>query len=188
MQRTECYSSSVAQRLHSKLCLSPFRQHRNDYTYRHGHDVLKIVMRRLLRMQLFCHCWRISRSPQCTVCRQCTTYVRCGRCLSQFQICVCVSRLVRLLSVSKFSLRQSASTVTKSLSSPAGASCQSKEKREQLRVRILNNHENPALRHNRYFNIATAQRPHEAMHVFIRVNEICSRDTGLCSRWISVEY
>ena len=101
-----------------------------------------------------------------------------GSCLGQFQICVCVSGLVRLLSASKFSLRQSASTVTKSLSSPAGASCQSKEKREQLRVRILNNHENPALRHNRYFNIATAQRTHEAMHVAIRINKICSCDTA----------
>ena len=49
--------------------------------------------------------WRIRGSPQCTVCRQYTTCVWCGRCLSQFQICVCVSGLVSLLSVSKFSLR-----------------------------------------------------------------------------------
>ena len=55
---------------------------------------------------------------------------------------------------------------------------------EQLR----SPNENPALRHNRYFNIATAHRPHEAMHVPIRINEICSSDTGLCSRRISVEY
>ena len=86
-----------------------------------------VVMRRLLRMQLFCHRWRRG-NPQCTVCRWCTTGVRGGRCLSQFQICVCVSGLVRLLSVSKFSLCQSASTVTKSLRSPAGASCQSVKK------------------------------------------------------------
>ena len=59
-----------------------------------------------------------SRSQQCTICRQCTTCVLCGRCLSQFQICVCVSGLVSLLPVSTFSLRQSASTVIKSLSSP----------------------------------------------------------------------
>ena len=59
-------------------------------------------------------------------------YDLCGRCLSQFQICVCVSGLVRLLSFSKFSLRQSASTVTKSLSSPAGASCQSTKKTRTL--------------------------------------------------------
>ena len=43
-----------------------------------------------------------------------------------FQVCGGVSELVCLLSVSKFSLRQSASIVTKSLSSPAGACCQSK--------------------------------------------------------------
>ena len=85
-----------------------------------------VVMRRLLRMQVFCHHWLISSSQQCTVCGpncgQCTTCVLCGCCLSQFQICVCVSRLVSLLSVIKFSLHQSASIVTKSLSSPAGAS------------------------------------------------------------------
>ena len=67
--------------------------------------------------RLFCHRRRDDagspRRPQCTVCRQCTTNVRGGRCLSQFQICVCVSGLV--LSVSKFSLCQSASAVTKSL-------------------------------------------------------------------------
>ena len=51
--------------------------------------------------------------------------VQRGSCVSQFQICVCVSGLVHLLSVSKFSLLQSLSIVTKSLSSPAGASCQS---------------------------------------------------------------
>ena len=80
-------------------------------------------------------------------CRQCTTCVRCGRCLSQFQICVCVSGLARPLSVSKFSLRQSVSTwtVTKSLSSPADASCQSEKKREQLYVHILKSLENPAV-------------------------------------------
>ena len=36
---------------------------------------------------------------------------------------------------------------------------------EQMCVHILN--ENPALRHNRDFNIATAQKPSEAMQVFI---------------------
>ena len=46
-----------------------------------------------------------------TVCRQCTTCVLCGSCLSQFQICVCVSKLVSLLSLSKFSQCQSASIV-----------------------------------------------------------------------------
>ena len=88
---------------------------------------------------------------------------------------VCVSGLVSRsdgpvgpLLFSKFSQRQSASIVTKSLSSPAGASCQSKKKRsEQLCVHILNSHENPALRHNRDFNISTAQRQHEAMQVSI---------------------
>ena len=70
------------------------------------------------------HHWRIRGSPHFTVCRQCTTCVLCGCCLSQFQICVCVSRLVRRMPVSKFSLWQSVSTVTKSLSSPEGASCQ----------------------------------------------------------------
>ena len=135
--------------------------------------------------------WHIRYSQQCTVCRQCTTCVLCGCCLSQFQICVCVSWLVHLhdlLSASKFNLRQSASAVTKSLCSPAGASFLSVKKPEQLCVHVLNSHENPALRHNRDFNIATAQRPREAMQVFIRITEICSRDTRLCSRTIDVEY
>ena len=103
--------------------------------------------------------------------------------VSNWPTCVCVSRLVRLLSVSKFNLRQSASTVTKLRISLEGASCQSKKKRkkncEQLCVHILNSHENPALRHNRDFNIATAQRPSEAMQVSIRINKICSSNTGL---------
>ena len=67
--------------------------------------------------------------PQCTVCRQSTTKVRGGHCLSQFQICVCVSGLV--LSVSKFSPCQSASGVTKSLRSPVGASFQSVKKKRK---------------------------------------------------------
>ena len=87
------------------------------------------IMRWLLRMQLFSHRWHIRGSQQCTVCRQCTTFVWCGSCLSQSQIRVCASRLMHLLSISKFSLSQSASTVTKSQSSPAGASCQLQKKR-----------------------------------------------------------
>ena len=64
-----------------------------------------------LWQQVICHGWRSSSSsPPCTV-----GSVQPGPCLSQFQICVCVS--VPLLSVSKFSLRQSASSVFKSLCS-----------------------------------------------------------------------
>ena len=64
------------------------------------------------------------RCQLCTVCRQYIMGVLCGHCVSYVQICDCVSRLVclRLLSVSKFCLCQSMSTVTKSLSSPADAS------------------------------------------------------------------
>ena len=147
--------------------------------------------RRLLRMQLFCH-RRRRGNPQCTVCRQCTTNVRGGRCLSQFQICVCVSGLVRLLPVSKFSLCQSASAVTKSLLSPVDASCQSAKKTRKAACSYIEQPQDscsgPALRHNRDFNIATALRPREVMQVFIRINEICSRDTGLCSRRKCVGY
>ena len=50
------------------------------------------------------------------------------------------------------------------------------KKRKQLCVHVLNNRENPALRNNRK-NITTAQRQHA-----IRINKICSSDTGLCSR------
>ena len=102
----------------------------------------------LLRMQLFsvfCHHWLISGSPKCTVCRQCMTCIWCGSCLSQFQICVCVSGLVHWLPVSKFSLCQSLSTVTKSLSSLASASCQSVKKNMSSCVLILNSLENPSL-------------------------------------------
>ena len=148
-----------------------------------------VVMRRLLRMQLFCHRWRRG-NQQCTVCRWCTTGVRGGRCLSQFQICVCVSGLV--LSVSKFSLCQSASAVTKSLRSPVGASCQSVKKTRMAVCWYIEQPRDscsaPALRHNRDFNFATAQRPREAMQVFILINKICSRDTGLCSRRKCVGY
>ena len=111
-----------------------------------------------------------------------TTCVLCCFCLSQFKICVCVSGL---LSVSKFSLCQSASMVTKSLSSPADASCQLKKKSGQLCVHILNSHKNPALRHNRNFNITTAQRQYEAIHGSIQINEICSCDQGVCSSRIT---
>ena len=171
-----CNSSPIAQRLHSKLCLSPFGQHRNDFTHRH-YIFISLVMlknRTYLSRPLqaysnemcirwyfefatnktfyvcigiccsdwavswnlvsiiscaWCrhetaaedatgHRWHIRGSPQCTFCRQCTTCVLCCSCLSQFQICVCVSRLVRRLPVSKFSLCHSTSTVTKSLCSP----------------------------------------------------------------------
>ena len=61
-------------------------------------------------------------------CNLCTVWPLSGS-VSKFQNCVCVSGLVRLLSVSKFSLRQSASAVTKSLCSAlaAGASLQSRK-------------------------------------------------------------
>ena len=55
-------------------------------------------------------------------------------------------------------------------------------------VHILNSLENPALRHSRDFNIATAHRPCEAIQVSIRITTICSRDTRSCSRRIYVEY
>ena len=77
---------------------------------------------------MFCHRWCIRRSQQCAVGRQCTTSVLSVRCQSQFQICVCVSGLVSLLSVSMFSLHKSASKVAKSLRCSAGASCQSRIK------------------------------------------------------------
>ena len=121
-------------------------------------------MRLLLRMQLFCHRWHTRRSPQCTVCRQCTTCVLCGSCLSLFQICVCVSGLVSVLSVSKFIVRRSSSTVTKSLSSSAGASCLSKKKVKsnvfiywKATRKSRESCSGPALRHNRDFNIATVE-------------------------------
>ena len=143
-------------------------------------------------------CWGCScsaivdagQAQQCTVCRQCTTNVRGGRCLSQFQICVCVSGLV--LSVSKFSLCQSASAVTKSLRSPVGASCQSVKKMRKAMCWYIEEPRDscsaPALRHSRDFNIATAQKQREAMQIFIWINKICSSDTGLCSSRNHVEY
>ena len=137
-----------------------------------------------------CSCSAIVDAPQCTVCRQCTPNVRGGSCLSQFQICVCVSGHV--LSVSKFSLCQSASAVTKSLRSPVGASFQSVKKKRKAVCWYIETPQDScrasALRHNRDFNIATAQRPREAMQVVIWINEICSRDTGLCSRSKSVGF
>ena len=92
---------------------------------------------------------------QYTVCRQCTTCVLCSSCLSQFQICVCFKTCEPAVT---FSQCQSVSIVTKSLSSPACASCQSEE------------HMNSCV-----------FRQHEAMHISIQIKEICSRGTGLCS-------
>ena len=65
--------------------------------------------------------------------------------------------------------------------------CQSKRKCEQLCVHKMNSHENLTLRHNRYFDIENAklERQHEAMHVTIQINEICSSHTGLCSSRIT---
>ena len=116
--------------------------------------VHRVVMRWLLWMQLFCHGWLIcssSSSQQSTLCRQCANCIQCGCCLGRFQICVCVSRL---LSVSKFSLCQSESTLTL-LCSPAGASRQSKKKSNSCVFIYLTG--NPVLRHNRYFKITTTQ-------------------------------
>ena len=67
-------------------------------------------------------------------------------------LCLCFG-LVRLLPVSKFSLCHSASTVTKSLCSPVGASCL-QGKNANSCVHILNRQENPALRHNKYVPVA----------------------------------
>ena len=85
---------------------------------------------------------------------------------------------MHLLSVSKFIQCQSVPAAFKSLCSPAGASCRLK-KCEQVCVHILNRHWNPSLRHDRCFNITTAQSI--AMHVAIQINQICSNDSGLCS-------
>ena len=83
---------------------------------------------------------------------------------------------------------QSVSPVPQSLSSPAGASCQSVKINRTGSLFILNSHKIPVLRHNRNFNIATAQSPREAIQVFIKITEICSSDTHLCSSRIYVEY
>ena len=40
-----CNSSPIAQRLHSKLCLSPFGQHRNEYTYRHYFFISLVILK-----------------------------------------------------------------------------------------------------------------------------------------------
>ena len=69
-------------------------------------------------------------------------------------------------------------------SSPAGASCQSKKNR----TAVCSYTEQPresCTATQQIFNTATAQRPHEAMQVSI---QICSRDTGICCRRISIEY
>ena len=48
-----------------------------------------VVMRRLLRMQLFCHRWGIRGSQQCTVCRQYTTCVLRQLSESVSNLCLC---------------------------------------------------------------------------------------------------
>ena len=143
-----------------------------------------VVMRLLLRMQLFCHRQLIRCSHQCTICRQCTTLVSfkfvfvfpdsCFCCQSASSVCVSPRQQWRshwalwaVQQVQAFSR---------------------KKRSKQPRAHILNSHDNPALRHNRDFNIATAQRPRDAMQVFIQIHEICSCDTGLCSLWKCVEY
>ena len=96
-----------------------------------------------------------------TASRQCTTGVQGCHCLKYFWIFVCVSWHMYLLSVSKFCLCQSVwplsvSKVIKSLPNVV---------QSRSWTANLNRHKNPARRHNRYFNIAIAQRTHEAMHI-----------------------
>ena len=56
-----------------------------------------------------------------------------------------------------------------------GAKCQLKKRCKQLYVHKLNRQENPALKHKRYLNIATAQRAHEQCIL------PSSSDPSLCS-------
>ena len=62
-------------------------------------------MRRRLRMQMFCHRWHISSSPQCTVCRQCTMVWQLSETVSNLCLCFltrasAVSQQVQSASVS----------------------------------------------------------------------------------------
>ena len=91
----------------------------------------------------------------------CTADVRCYHCLSHFESFACVS-------ISKFSLCQSASSVT--LSQLKNTSF------------YLKSHANPALRHNKDFNIATAQWLHQTVHANFRMNMACNRGSRICSR------
>ena len=58
------------------------------------------------------------------------------------------------------------------------------KKREQLRVHKLNSHENPALRHNRDFNITTAQRQHEAM----QISSESMRSAAVTHTFVTIEF
>ena len=92
---------------------------------------LKILLDVFLLLPLNSISWRLwwcLLGHQQQVFRKGTKYGLCNCCLGHVQIYVCVSRLVCLLSVSKFSLHQSVSTLTKSLCSPAGTSCHLKKK------------------------------------------------------------
>ena len=48
-----------------------------------------------------------------------------------------------------------------------------------LKARRILRCSGPALRHKRDFNIATAQRPLEAMQVFIRIYKICTAEVKM---------
>ena len=123
--------------------------------------------------------WRVSHSQQRTICRQCTTCVLCGCCLSQFQISFFFRTLASAVSVC-VSLRQywpshkQSSRCKLSVQKNRTAACSYTEQPRESCTAT-----------QQIFNTATAQRPHEAMQVSI---QICSCDTGICCRRISIEY
>ena len=122
---------------------------------------------------------------QCTVCRQCTTYPLSE---SVSNLCFCFRTSASAVSqqIQSASVRVNSDQVTE----------QSSRCRKKTRTAVCSYIEQPrescsgpALRHYGDFNIATAQRQRKAMQVFIQINlnEICSRDTALCSRWKCTE-
>ena len=123
------------------------------------HDV---VMKWQQWQQLFCNGLYItdisSSIQECTVqCMQCTICAWCGSCLSQFQICVCVSGLVCLLPVT---CSQQVHSVSVSVNSNQVTEQSSRGKSRELSVQKNvcqavcsyteqpnNRHENPAMKY-----------------------------------------
>ena len=107
--------------------------------------------------------WRLTRAEAAAVPPWFTSYAS-----AVSNLCLCRTRASAVSQqVQSASVSVNSDQVAEQSTRCKTASCQLKQKSEQPYVHILNRRKNPALRHNRNFHIATAQRQHEAIPVFI---------------------
>ena len=120
---------------------------------------------------LVCHGGILEAQPVVAVYYRCTVQP-----FSHFQICICFSVLVSQLSVSKFSdfsLLQSRCDWGRTVWHQSGRCKLSQQKNQTAVSWWPGEHNNYALLSNSSYNIATAQRPVEAVLVSCQINKIC---------------